>query len=48
MVFIYLFTPKNEFLNPENKSTIQNHAIKLYSKIKIIKKENLRKLESHM
>lgn len=31
-------------LNPENKSTIQNHVIKLYSSVKIIKRENLRKI----
>lgn len=30
-------------LNPENKSTIQNHAIKLYSKVKIKKGKTLEK-----
>lgn len=30
-------------LNPENKNTIQNHAIKLYSKIKIKKGKTLEK-----
>lgn len=31
-------------LNPENKNTMQNHAIKLYSKIKIKKGKTLEKI----
>lgn len=43
ILFIYLHLRMN-VLNPENKDTIQNHAIKLYSKIKIKKGKTLEKI----